>query len=271
MSVVKNPKLLITVVALLTVLTPACSATVTPTPLPAQSVPTDTPPSPGDAAPFDGDVLVESIKVLILESFPVQVSVVAKGQVRDGCLEIERVAESRDGDTFRVTLIAERLANARCTSEPQPFEHSFALDVAGLEAGVYTVTVHGVSDTFNLDVDNVLPQEVGGEVISGEANVESIQILMLESFPVQINVIVKGYLPDGCTQIDRIKQGEDAATNTLRVKITTTRPADAMCTAALEPFEEVVSLDVYGLAAGTYTVDVNGVTDTFTFDVDNKP
>ena len=42
-------------------------------------------------------------------------------------------------------------------------------------------------------------------------------------------------------------------------------------TAALVPYEETISLDVYGLLAGTYTVDVNSVRDTFTLDVDNKP
>jgi inhibitor of cysteine peptidase len=43
-----------------------------------------------------------------------------------------------------------------------------------------------------------------------------------------------------------------------------------MCTQALVPFEERVDLDVQGLPAGTYTVDVNGISDTFTFDADNE-
>ena len=56
---------------------------------------------------------------------------------------------------------------------------------------------------------------------------------------------------------------------TFQVTITTTRPADAMCTEALVPFEETFSLDVYSLPAGTYTVNVNGITDTFELAVDN--
>ena len=35
------------------------------------------------------------------------------------------------------------------------------------------------------------------------------------------------------------------------------------------PFEDTIPLDVYDLPAGAYTVDVNGVTNTFTLDVDN--
>ena len=41
--------------------------------------------------------------------------------------------------------------------------------------------------------------------------VESIQIMTLESFPVQIHVVAEGYLPDGCTEIDEInteREGE---------------------------------------------------------------
>jgi inhibitor of cysteine peptidase len=43
-----------------------------------------------------------------------------------------------------------------------------------------------------------------------------------------------------------------------------------MCTQIVVPFEESIPLDVVGLPAGTYTVDVNGVTGSFTLDVDNQ-
>ena len=112
-------------------------------------------------------------------------------------------------------------------------------------------------------------QAPASQVTSGKARVESIEIFIMESFPVQVNVLAKGNLPDGCTKIDQINKGSDS--NTLWVEITTLRPADAMCTEALVPFEENIGLDVYGLLAGTYSVDVNGVTDTFTLSVDNAP
>jgi inhibitor of cysteine peptidase len=107
-------------------------------------------------------------------------------------------------------------------------------------------------------------------VTQGLASVEEIQLQIMESFPVQVAVLVEGYLPDGCTEIDGIDQTFDEETNTFSVKITTVRPTDAVCTEAIVPFEERISLDVRGLPAGTYTVDVNGVTGTFTFDVDNE-
>ena len=268
MLTIRHCRLLLFVLALVLVSVTACALSVEPTPQPSLSAPTDTP----VGEPFEGDLRVDSIDIVILESFPVQVRVMAKGQVRDGCVKIERVIEERKGNIFQITLVTERLANARCTDEPQPFEHGFALDVLGLKAGVYTVTVNGVSDTFELAVDNVPPSETGrGEIIIREANVERIELLILESFPVQVHVVAKGTLFDSCTKIDRIEQRTDTASLTLWVKITTARPADAICTQEVAAFEEVISLDVYGLLAGTYTVDVNGVTSTFTLAVDNVP
>ncbi len=104
--------------------------------------------------------------------------------------------------------------------------------------------------------------------VPGTAQVGSIEILILESFPVQIHVLAKGQLPDSCTTLDQITQEQDG--DTFRVTITTARPEE-VCAQVLTPFEETIPLDVYGLAAGTYTVDVNGVTGTFTLDIDNLP
>jgi inhibitor of cysteine peptidase len=36
--------------------------------------------------------------------------------------------------------------------------------------------------------------------------VESIEVLMLESFPVQVHVIVRGQLPDACSFIEMVEQ-----------------------------------------------------------------
>jgi inhibitor of cysteine peptidase len=111
------------------------------------------------------------------------------------------------------------------------------------------------------------PSPRGGATVSGQAMVEQIQILFLESFPVQVTAVVSGYLPDGCTRIvdTNVEQQEDS----FIVTISTARPADAMCTMALVPFEESISIPVQGLPAGDYTIAANGVTVTFTLDVDN--
>jgi inhibitor of cysteine peptidase len=107
----------------------------------------------------------------------------------------------------------------------------------------------------------------GTQPIIGLALIESIEILILESFPVQVHVRIKGILGDSCTSLHQITQTR--VENTFTITVTTTRPTDAVCADIITQFEETVALDVYGLPAGTYTVDVNGVRDTFTLSVDN--
>lgn len=111
------------------------------------------------------------------------------------------------------------------------------------------------------------PAEGSGAIQTGEAVVESVDALILESFPVQVNVVAVGYLPDGCTTIGEVTSQQNG--NEFKVTITTERPADAMCTEAIVPYEEVIPLDVAGLPAGQYTVTVNGVSTTFELAIDN--
>ncbi len=103
--------------------------------------------------------------------------------------------------------------------------------------------------------------------VQQEANVDSIEILILESFPVQVNVRARGDLPDGCTTIDSVDTVKNGTT--FNITITTLRQTDELCTEALVPFEETISLDVLGLSAGTYAVNVNGISGSFTLQVDN--
>ena len=110
-------------------------------------------------------------------------------------------------------------------------------------------------------------QSPDGNTIAGKASIEGTDILLLESFPIQVRVVVWGNLPDSCTSIDGIATERDG--NTFLITITTSRPADKVCAQALVPFEENIALDVLGLPAGVYIFDVNGVRDTFEFTVDN--
>ena len=100
----------------------------------------------------------------------------------------------------------------------------------------------------------------------GLASVDEIDILILESFPVQINVIASGNLSDPCTEISEVLQEKEG--NTFFITIKTYR-SPGFCIQVLAPFEEIIPLEVYGLLAGTYTVDVNGVQGTFDLLVDN--
>ena len=107
-----------------------------------------------------------------------------------------------------------------------------------------------------------------GEFIRGEAVVEDVEILFLESFPLGVHAVAIGYLPDPCTDIDKISVEMEG--NHFEVLITTLREAEVMCAQVIEAFEQNVPLDVYGLPAGDYTVTVNGINAEFTFLQDNS-
>ena len=104
-------------------------------------------------------VMVDSAEVLLLESFPVQVSIKVAGNKSVPCVELQPVAVSREGDLFTVVIAETSLGPAEtCIAVLDPFELSVALDMLGLSAGTYRVNVNGTEAQFSLDVDNVRPE-----------------------------------------------------------------------------------------------------------------
>ncbi len=135
----------------------------------------------------------------------------------------------------------------------------------------------GKEDSFLLDIKvtqapaDDSSQNAGntGDYVYDEAPVEDIEIMIMESFPLQASVHVTGYLPDGCTQLDEENIDVEKNGNTINVTLKTIRPKDEVCTLAIVPYEINIPLDIYGYEKGVYTVDVNGVTEEFELTVDN--
>jgi len=112
-------------------------------------------------------------------------------------------------------------------------------------------------------------QKADDLVIEENADVQEIQVNLLESFPLQVSVTIRGMLPDGCTGIHGTQVERDLEKGTFDITILTERPKDAVCIQVLTPFETTVPLDVLGLPAGTYLVNVYEQFASFTFDQDN--
>ncbi len=105
------------------------------------------------------------------------------------------------------------------------------------------------------------------ELSEGLASVENVEVVMLMSFPLQVHLQVNGYVGDPCTSIDEIEVEREGYH--FKVSIETRRDSELACIQVIESFEENIPLDVYGLPAGDYTVEVNGFETSFTFFQDN--
>jgi hypothetical protein len=219
---------------------------------------------------FGQDATVESLEILILESYPIQAQAFVSGYLPDGCTKLDQVTVEREGKEFIITLNTRRLTgDVACTQALVPFEETLDLDITGLE-GAFTVIAQDQTATFTLEGGSAYPVEADDMkyAYGSDATLESMSVNIMESFPVQVSVSLRGYLSDGCTEIHRITSSRDGQVFT--VEIETKRPTgDVACTMAIVPFERNISLDVQGLSAGEYTVKSGVLSETFTLDVDN--
>jgi hypothetical protein len=225
-----------------------------------------TPPTPdtgsqptdgGEGETITGEAMVNSVQINMMESFPLQMSVTVSGDLPDGCTELTEPQQRREGDTFFITLPTERPADAMCTQALVPFEETISVDILGLEAGTYTVSVNGVEETFTLEQDNVMPEEddqSGGAMPRDEVGGNAISYQTVEA-NADGRLTITGELPDGCTNYISDEWTLDGTT--VNISLTRNVPADVMCTMAITPYTYTIELD--GLTSGeTYTVIVNG-------------
>lgn len=106
-----------------------------------------------------GLATVESLELLKKESFPVQIDARVAGVLPNDCTQIDSVVAQQADTTFNIVVTTLQAPGTDCGQAEVPFEEVVALNVNGLPAGTYTVSVNGLEGSFNFDVDNVLSEE----------------------------------------------------------------------------------------------------------------
>jgi len=114
----------------------------------------------------------------------------------------------------------------------------------------------------------LLDYKAVGENVS-LAYLDSVYVAQTNIVPTQVFLVAKGQLRDGCSEIGQINQRLDSNQFNVIASDISGAPEGVSCTQALVPFEKVIPLDVYGLKAGVYSYDVNGIVGTFELLVDN--
>lgn len=100
-----------------------------------------------------------------------------------------------------------------------------------------------------------LPQPGDEALLRGNVYLDSVDLLILESFPVQIMLVLRGNVPDPCHQL-RLVVGQPDEQNRIEVEAYSLGDPTKICIQVLAPFE--VNLNLGSFPAGTYTVWVNG-------------
>ncbi|MBN1669175.1 MAG: hypothetical protein JW862_18920 [Anaerolineales bacterium] len=99
------------------------------------------------------------------------------------------------------------------------------------------------------------PQLGDEELRRGEVFINTTELLLLESYPVQINMIVQGDLPTPCHEL-RVVVSEPDAQGNIEVEAYSLVDPNQICIQVMEPFEISLSLGSY--TQGSFTVLING-------------
>lgn len=102
---------------------------------------------------------------------------------------------------------------------------------------------------------NSIPSPADSNFIRGKVYLDSLELLTLESFPLQFTLALKGSLPTPCHQL-RVSVSPPDADNKVIVDVYSISDPDEMCAQVLEPFE--VNFPLGSFPAGRYTLWVNG-------------
>ena len=103
------------------------------------------------------------------------------------------------------------------------------------------------------------PGEITPQAEDGALYLHSADVLVMESYPVQVALVIAGELPTPCHELRYHYEIQDLG-DEKRIDVNAYSVADPeeICIQVLQPFEEQVSFDLRNAAEGTYAVYLNG-------------
>lgn len=104
-------------------------------------------------------------------------------------------------------------------------------------------------------VADYAPQPADVPLAVSEVSIDSAQLLLMESYPLQVNLAIKGALPTPCHTL-RVRVEPPDKKNNIRVEVYAVSDPAEMCVQLVAPFQVNVSLGSF--PSGKYIVWVNG-------------
>lgn len=106
----------------------------------------------------------------------------------------------------------------------------------------------------------------GGDAAAVErrsAQIESLSLSVLESFPLRVDVTLRGVLADGCSRLESVSERFEAPERTYHLDVMVRRDAETMCAQVISEFELTVPIVKAGLAVGEFRVEAHPREATF--------
>jgi inhibitor of cysteine peptidase len=135
------------------------------------------------------------------------------------------------------------------------------LALAVLAAGCYRIDWAALLEGPGEGPTTTTTRPGGPGYVRGPVYIDSVELLLLESYPVQVQVRLQGTLPTPCHRLAWDLRAPDTR-GRITLDVYSAADPGIACIQALEPFEQVI--DVGSFIRGSYILVVNGVQYPFT-------
>jgi hypothetical protein len=122
------------------------------------------------------------------------------------------------------------------------------VEVTPVDGNFTTLPADGNSGAFS-------PQKGDAGLSIGNVYLDSAELLILESYPLQVNRYISGNLPTPCNEL-RVKLNDPDTNNRIYIEIYSVSNPDTMFVQVLQPFDTNISLGSF--SPGHYKVYLNG-------------
>jgi inhibitor of cysteine peptidase len=96
-----------------------------------------------------GQLPIEAVEVVVLESFPYQLRAQVRGYLPDSCTRLHEVTQSRTGNVITVSITTLRELEAFCLQRIEIVERTIPLEGA-YPPGEYVLRVNNMAHNFTL-------------------------------------------------------------------------------------------------------------------------
>ena len=110
-------------------------------------------------------------------------------------------------------------------------------------------------DPLSPKTDDTLPRPGDDALVRGAVFVDSVDLLTMESYPLQFMLVIAGNLPTPCDQL-RVAVNPPDSENKILVDVYSLTAPDAICIEVLQPFSQNIPLGSF--PSGHYTIWING-------------